>query len=423
MLLDPLLVATLVLLLTYAAIVSEKVHKTAVALAGATIMILLKIIDQEHAFEAVDFNVIFLLAGMMMIANIMRKTGIFQWTAIRSAKLARGDPFRILVLLSLVTAVTSALLDNVTTVVLVAPVTLFLAGRLEVNPVPFLIAEILASNIGGTATLIGDPPNILIGSAADLDFMAFVQHLTPVVLLILVVFVALTWFLFGKDLHVSPEVRARIMSLEESQVISDPTLLRKSLIVLGLTIIGFVLHGALGYEPATIALVGATALMIWARQEPHEVLQEVEWTTLFFFVGLFIVVGAVIEVGLISLIAQKALDLTQGSLPLTTILLLWMSALLSGIVDNIPYTATMIPLVQELGQHMPAGPLWWALALGACLGGNLTIIAASANVLVSNLAERGGHPITFRAFLVPGATVTFASVLISTVYLWLRYLL
>ncbi len=420
---DPLVIATLVFLITYAVIISEKVHKTAVALAGAIIMILIKIIDQEHAFEAVDFNVIFLLAGMMMIANIMRKTGIFQWMAIRSAKLAKGDPFRILLLLSLVTAVASAFLDNVTTVVLLAPVTLFLAGRLDVNPVPFLISEILASNIGGTATLIGDPPNILIGSAAGLDFIEFIKHLSPIVLVILLVFMPLSWFLFGRDLHVSPEIRSRIMSLDEREVISDPVLLRKSLIVLGLTIVGFVLHGALGYEPATMALAGATALIIWGRQEPHEVLQEVEWTTLFFFVGLFIVVGAVVEVGLISLLAQKALDLTQGNLPFTTILLLWMSALLSGIIDNIPYTATMIPLVQELGQHMPIGPLWWALALGACLGGNLTIIAASANVLVSDLAERGGHPITFRAFLVPGAIVTFVSIILSTVYLWLRYLL
>lgn len=421
--LDPLLIATLVFLITYAVIISEKVHKTAVALAGAIIMILIKIIDQEHAFEAVDFNVIFLLAGMMMIANIMRKTGIFQWMAIRSAKLAKGDPFRILLLLSLVTAVASAFLDNVTTVVLLAPVTLFLAGRLDVNPVPFLISETLASNIGGTATLIGDPPNILIGSAAGLDFIEFIKHLTPIVLLILLVFMPLAWFLFGRDLHVSPEVRSRIMRLDEREVISDPVLLRKSLIVLGLTVVGFVLHGALGYEPATMALAGATALIIWGRQEPQEVLQEVEWTTLFFFVGLFIVVGAVVEVGLISLVAQKALDLTQGNLPFTTILLLWMSALLSGIIDNIPYTATMIPLVQELGQHMPVGPLWWALALGACLGGNLTIIAASANVLVSDLAERGGHPITFRAFLAPGAIVTFVSIILSTVYLWLRYLL
>lgn len=420
---DPLVIATLVFLITYAVIISEKVHKTAVALAGAIIMILIKIIDQEHAFEAVDFNVIFLLAGMMMIANIMRKTGIFQWMAIRSAKLAKGDPFRILLLLSLVTAVASAFLDNVTTVVLLAPVTLFLAGRLDVNPVPFLISEILASNIGGTATLIGDPPNILIGSAAGLDFIEFIKHLSPIVLVILLVFMPLSWFLFGRDLHVSPEIRSRIMSLDEREVISDPVLLRKSLIVLGLTIVGFVLHGALGYEPATMALAGATALIIWGRQEPHEVLQEVEWTTLFFFVGLFIVVGAVVEVGLISLVAQKALDLTQGNLPFTTILLLWMSALLSGIIDNIPYTATMIPLVQELGQHMPAGPLWWALALGACLGGNLTIIAASANVLVSDLAERGGHPITFRAFLMPGAIVTFVSIVLSTVYLCLRYLL
>lgn len=418
-----MLIATLIFVLTYALIATERIHKTLAALAGAIVMILFNIVDQQEAFEAIDFNVIFLLAGMMVIADIMRKTGVFQWAAMVSAKLARGKPFLVLIYLSLITAVLSAFLDNVTTVVLIAPVTLFVAARLQVSPLPLLISEIMASNIGGTATLIGDPPNILIGSAAGLDFMSFIYNLAPIALLTLLVFLALAWLFFGRDLRTSPEVRASIMAIDETEMITDAPLLRKSLLILGLTLIGFVLHGALGYEPATIALLGATALMIVARQHPHDVLKEVEWSTLFFFVGLFILVGGVVKVGLIDLVAQGTLNLTQGNLTLTTLLLLWFSGLASGIVDNIPYTATMIPVVMELSEHMPAIPLWWALALGACFGGNLTIIAAAANVIVGNIAEQGGHRISFGTFLKYGMVATAMSLTLSTAYLWLRYLL
>ncbi len=419
---DPLVLGTGVFVVSYAAIITERVHKTVVALLGGSLVIVLKLLDQDQAFEAIDFNVIFLLAGMMILANTLAKTGVFQWLAIRAAKLARGRPFWIMVLLSSLTFVLSALLDNVTTVVLIAPVTLFLASVLGTDPRPFLITEIMASNIGGTATLIGDPPNILIGSAADLDFVAFLTNLGPVTVIIFPICLLLGWFLYRKRLHVTEEVRAAVMRMDENEALTDRDLLMKGLVVLFLTMMGFLFHGPLGYEPATVALLGASLLLLVGKQDPHEALREVEWTTLFFFVGLFIIVGAVVHVGLIKLLAQGALELSGHNLGFTAILLLWMSALLSGVIDNIPYTASMIPLVQELGAYMPVEPLWWSLALGACLGGNLTVIAASANVTVVHLAERSGYPISFRDFLLPGSLVTLISVLISTLYVWLRYL-
>ncbi|HSO28963.1 MAG TPA: ArsB/NhaD family transporter, partial [Candidatus Sulfomarinibacteraceae bacterium] len=370
-----------------------------------------------------DFNVIFLLAGMMILAGILRRTGFFQWLAIRSVKVAGGDPFRLLIVLSLITAVLSAFLDNVTTVVLLAPVTLSIAAILGVTPIPFLVSEIIASNIGGTATLIGDPPNILIGSAAGLDFAAFLVNLTPVVILILVAFIVTLRVRYRADLSVSDDLREAAMSLDEGEVISDPVLLRRSILIIGATLVGFVLHGPLGYEPATVALLGATALMLVTRMDPEGILREVEWPTLFFFVGLFMLVEGIVHVGIIDALAEGLFELTAGDLTVTTLGLLWLSGIASAIVDNIPYTATMIPVIQGLGSAgLNAEPLWWALALGACLGGNATIIGASANVVVANLAGRAGHPITFRGFLPFGVLVTLESLVISTGYVWLRYL-
>ena len=409
--------------ITYALIASERIHKTIVALAGGVMMVLLGIVTQEQAFEHIDFNVIFLLAGMMILAGIIRKTGVFGWMAIRAARIAGGEPYRILVVMSVITAVASALLDNVTTVVLVGPITLFLAARLGISPVPFLIAEILASNIGGAATLIGDPPNILIGSAAGLDFVAFLSHMAPVAVLSLVVFLVSARWLFRGFLNVDPDLQAALLNLSEREMIADPPLLRKSLAVLGLTLIGFVLHGPLGFEPATIALTGAIALMLVAREDPHEVLREVEWPTLFFFIGLFMLVAGGIEVGLIEILAEAALALTGGAVAPTAMLLLWLSSLLSGIVDNIPYTATMIPVVQRLTSESESNTLWWALAMGTDFGGNLTIIGASANVILASLAEREGHPISFWEFFKYGLPVTVGSIVLATVYIWLRYLI
>jgi len=425
--LDDLTVASLIFGLTYLVIVSERIHKTAAALAGGIAMILFRVIDQEEAFAFIDFNVIFLLVGMMVIASITGQTGAFQWLAIRSVKLARGNGTAVLILLSAITAVGSAFLDNVTMVVLMASLTLFVASTMELNPVPFLVAIIMASNVGGTATLIGDPPNILIGSAADLSFVDFLVNLGPPILLILALFLVAFYFLFRNHLVTKPEVRQRVMELDEAEVLTDRTLLRVCLLVLAGTIAGFVVAGSTDYEPATVALLGATVLLIAGRQQPHEALREVEWQTIFFFVGLFMVVGGVEEAGLLERIGRRVTDASGDNLTAATMLVLWPGALLSGIVDNIPYTAATIPVVEEVGRGVgapegSANPLWWALALGAGLGGNLTIVAASANVYVINLAERAGYKISFLSFLRYGVFATLASVTVATGYLWLRYL-
>jgi len=418
------MIAGAIFLVTYAAIASDRINKTIAALLGGLAMIVVRIIDQELAFEAVDFNVIFLLAGMMILAGILRRTGFFQWLAIRSIKVAGGDPFRLMIVLSLITAGLSAVLDNVTTVVLIAPVTLSISAILGISPIPFLVSEILASNIGGTATLIGDPPNILIGSASGLDFAAFLANMGPISVLILVVFIATLRPMFGRQLGLDADVREAAMALDESEVIADPKLLRRSIAVIAATLVGFLFHGPLGYEPATVALIGATLLMLVARIDPEAVFREVEWPTLFFFIGLFILVEGVVHVGIIDTIADGLFDLTAGDQTVTTVGLLWLSAIASAIIDNIPYTATMIPVVQSLGSAgLEIEPLWWALALGACLGGNATIIGASANVVVANLAGRAGHAITFRSFLPYGTLVVVESMVISTGYVWIRYLL
>jgi len=426
--LNDLAIASLIFSATYLLIISERIHKTTAALAGGLAMIALRILDQEEAFAAIDFNVIFLLVGMMIIANTLGKTGAFQWLAIRAAKLAKGNPIRILLFMAVITAVASAFLDNVTTVVLMAPLSIFVASILQVSPVPFLLTLIMASNIGGTATLIGDPPNIIIASEADLSFVDFLANLAPVILLILAVFLVMVFFLFRRQLQTRPELEHRIMELDESEVLTDHGLLHKSLIILALVIVGFLLHGAFDYEPATVALAGATALIIVGRQHPREALLEVEWPTIFFFVGLFMVVGGVEHAGLLEDIGKKMADASGDSLSAATMLTLWPGAILSGIVDNIPFTAAMIPVVDEVSQQLKVGgsgsnPLWWALALGAGLGGNFTIVAASANVYVIGVAERAGYKVTFVQFLRYSVLVTMVSLVIATVYVWLRYLI
>jgi len=417
------IVGLAIFVVTYVLIATERIHKTLAALAGGVLMILLGVVSQEQAFEEIDFNVIFLLAGMMILAGIVRKTGVFGWLAVRAARVAGGDPYRILVVLSLITAVASAFLDNVTTVVLVGPITLFLAARLGMNPFPFLMSEILASNIGGAATLIGDPPNILIGSAAGLDFGAFLSVMAPLSIILLAVYLVAARWLFRGLLTADPELRASFLDLDERSMITQPALLRRSLAVLGLTLIGFLLHGALHLEPATVALTGAVVLMIIARENPDEVLREVEWPTLFFFIGLFMLVAGVIEIGLIDAVADGIQTLTGGALAATSLLMLWISAFLSAIVDNIPYTATMLPVVAQLTEGQSSDAIWWALAMGADLGGNATLIGASANVILAGMAEREGHPITFGQFLRFGLPVTVGTMVIATVYLWLRFLI
>ncbi len=435
---NDLYVGTAIFLLSYAVIVTERVHKTVVALVGASLMLVLKILTQDEAFHSetygIDYNVIFLLIGMMIIINVMKETGIFQWMAIKSAKVARGEPFRLMVILSVVTAVVSAFLDNVTTVLLVAPVTLLICEALEVDVIPFLITEAIASNIGGTATLIGDPPNIMIASKADLTFMDFIYHLTPVVIVILIAYLVTLKFIFGRSLHVSDSHKERIMGMDESTAITDRPLMVKSLWVMGLTVLGFVFHHQLHFQPATIALAGAALLLLLSRAEPHKILEAVEWPTLFFFIGLFIIIGGVVKVGLIKIMSEWVLSVTQGNMFATSMIVLWFSAFASAFVDNIPYVATMNPLVIEMAKGIWPNlsgtallnnpdlmPIWWSLALGACLGGNGTLIGASANVVVAGIAEKGGRPITFMRFTKYGMPLMIESVLISTVYIWLRY--
>jgi Na+/H+ antiporter NhaD/arsenite permease-like protein len=412
-----------IFVVAYILIAIEPFDRTLIALIAGLLVVLFGIVDQHDAFAAIDLNVIFLLTGMMVIAAALAKTGFFDWLAVRSVRLSHGHPLRLLLILSVVTALLSAFLDNVTTVVLTTPITLIVSKRLGVSPMPYLIATILASNIGGTATLIGDPPNILIGSAAGLDFVDFLVNLAPVTLIIFAVYSVIIVLLFRGHLEVPQERREAAVEATEDATITDRRLLARVLIVAGLTILGFLFHSALGVEAATIALLGASAVMVVGGLDPHEMFREVEWSTLFFFVGLFVLVEAIVEVGIVTGIAEALATAAGGDATVASIGLLWFSAIGSAIVDNIPYTATAIPVVDELiASGLPAEPLWWSLALGACLGGNLTIIGASANVVVANLGIRAGHRISFFEFFRYGAVIVLMSMVICTVYVWLRYL-
>ena len=409
----------------YALIVTEKIHRTLAALLGASLVILLKLVGQREAFAFVDFNVIFLLAGMMIIANVMAKTGIFQWIAVEAVRRAEGQPYRLLLLTSVITAVVSAFLDNVTTVVLLTPITFFVAQRLGTSPVPFLISQVIASNIGGTATLIGDPPNIIIGSQMGKDFNDFLLNLTPAASAALVVYLLLARWLFRDELRAAtsvlePDDIARLVEAERK--ITDVPLMKLSLGVMALTILGFLFSRALGLEGATIAMTGAVVLMIVARVDVHEIFNTVEWPTLFFFIGLFIIVGAVVKAGIISDLATGVLASTGGRTDLAALAVLWMSGFISAIVDNIPYTVTMVPLIQQLGQSVDREPLIWALALGANLGGNATVVGASANVVVASMSEARGYPITFVQYLRYGVPATLATLVVATIDIWIRYL-
>jgi Na+/H+ antiporter NhaD/arsenite permease-like protein len=416
-------IAAAIFVAAYVLIALDRLDRTLVALLAGLTAVAVGIIDQDEAFAAIDLNVIFLLAGMMVIASALAKTGFFEWLAIRSLRVSHGEPFRLLITLSVVTAILAAFLDNVTTVVLTTPVTLSIARRLDVSPVPYLIAQILASNIGGTATLIGDPPNILIGSAAGLDFADFLLNLAPVTVLVFLAFAGIMRVAFGRSLKIPDHRREVALELTEAQTISDRPLLVRTLVVVGFTVAGFLAHSALGLEAATVALLGATVLMLVGGLHPHEALREVEWSTLFFFVGLFVLVEAIVHVGIVGGVADELARATAGDIEVASIALLWFSAIVSAIVDNIPYTATAIPVVERLVEDgLPADPLWWSLALGACLGGNLTIVGASANVVVANLSQRSGHPIRFVEFFRYGAVVVLASMSISTAYVWIRYL-
>ena len=412
----------------YVLIATEWVHRVVVALVGAGLMLLFRVVSGTEAFHSekfgIDWNVIFLLLGMMIIVGAMRHTGLFEYLAIWSAKRAEGRPFRIMVILVVITAVASAVLDNVTTMLLVAPVTVLLAERLGVPPVPFLVAEVMASNIGGMATLVGDPPNIIIGSEAGISYVEFIVNLGPLALILILVFVVLAKRLFGSALAYHPDRVEEVMALDAREALTPGPLLPRSLAVLGIVTLGFLFHGALHYEPSVVALMGAGTLLLVSRGETETFLGEVEWPTLLFFMGLFVLVGALVKVGVIDRLAELAIGLTEGNLLLAVVLIVLLSALLSAVVDNIPYVAAMAPLVAKLAGAFPAGEatvLWWALAIGADLGGNATSIGASANVVVLGVAERSGYRIRFVEFLKYGWIVTVVTLGVSLAYLWVRY--
>ncbi len=413
----------------YVLIATERIHRVAAALGGAAAMVLLGVVDAHVAFYSertgIDWNVIFLLLGMMIIVSVLKQTGVFDFVAIWSAKKTHGRPYATMVMLVVITAVASAALDNVTTVLLIAPVTLLVCERLGLDPIPFLIAEALASNIGGTATLIGDPPNIIIASRAGLSFNDFLVHLAPIVVVLMVVFIGMCRVLFRSAFTYDAARVATLMALDEREVIRDRALLLRSGIVLGAVMAGFVAHSALHVEPSLVALLGAGTLVALSKLDPAAYLEEVEWATLVFFMGLFVMVGALVEVGTIGRIGETLTDAVGDRYLLASSALLWGSALLSGIVDNIPYVATATPLVQDLvdaGQgSSEAHALWWALALGADLGGNATAVGASANVVVIGIAARNGHHISFWRFTKYGSVVALVTIAISWAYLWLRY--
>jgi Na+/H+ antiporter NhaD/arsenite permease-like protein len=415
------LLAGLILFISYVLIATEKIPKVTVAMLGAAITLILGIVPVEKAFHHIDFSVIFLLVSMMIIVHIAARSGMFNWMAIELLRLTKGKPKLVLVAMACFTAVASAFLDNVTTVILVMPITFVIAREFKIDPVPFLITEILASNIGGTATLIGDPPNIIIGSAAGLTFMDFVYELTPIVTIIFIICTALLVYMFRKELVSTPELMKHVASLDNSKTIKDKPLMIRSSIVLSLVIIGFVLHDMIHVPAYQVAFLGASVLLLF--ETPKHILHDVEWMTIFFFIGLFIIIGGLAETGGIKYLADQVLALTKGDLAFTSLLILWASGILSGIVDNIPYTVTMAPLINELEGNMSLHPLWWSLSLGACLGGNFTIIGAAANVIVSEASYAAGHPISFFRFMKYGALVSFMSLVLSSIYIYLRFLI
>jgi len=420
------LVAVFVFLFTYALIVDERIHRAVAAMIGAAIVIFLHIVPWDSLLVYLDFGTIFLLMGMMIIVNTARTSGLFEYIAIRTAKMAKGSPIKVLILFSLVTALSSAFLDNVTTVLLLTPMLLTIAKLMKLNPLPYLIAEIFASNVGGAATLIGDPPNIMIASAAGLTFNEFLMVMAPIALIDLGIVLLMMLLIYGKSMKVEPHERDVMMkamdNLDENAAIQDRSLFKKSIVTILLVVVMFFFHSLLGLEPAEVALIGAAIILFWSREPPELILEKIEWPALFFFGGLFIVVGALVQTGVISQIASAMVGLvsTTGE---AMILVVWFSAVASAIVDNIPLTAAMIPLIKDLGTTMEIYPLWWALSVGACLGGNGTAIGASANVVVLGISEREGIKISFLDFMKLGMAVMVITVAVGLGILWVMFIL
>ena len=421
--------AAIIFVVMYMVIVSEKIHRTVAAMIGAVLMMLLGILSQEVALHHVDFETLGLLVGMMVLVGVTKETGLFDYVAIKAAKSAQAEPRRILVYLCVITAVFSAFLDNVTTVLLMVPVTFSITKILKLDPMPYLLTQIIASNIGGTATLIGDPPNIMIGSAVkELTFVMFIEHLAPIAIVCMAVVLFIMATIYRKSLVTTPELQAELMQMDEKAAITDHALLKRSLFVLGLTILGFFTHSFTHIESSLIALSGGFLLLLLAGGREHLVekaMHAVEWPTIFFFIGLFIAVGGLIEVGIIAQLAETAVNATGGDLTATSLLILWMSAIISSVLDNIPFVATMIPLIQNMGAMGITNlePLWWSLALGACLGGNGTLVGASANLIVAGMAAERGVHISFVRYFKIGFPLMLLTIALSTVYVYVRYLL
>lgn len=422
--------AGIIFVVMYAVIVSEKIHRTVAAMIGAVLMMLLGIISQEVAIHHIDFNTLGLLTGMMILVGVTSHTGLFDFVAIWAAKRAKAEPKKILTYLGIITAVFSAFLDNVTTVLLMVPVTFSITKQLKLNPMPFLLTQIMASNIGGTATLIGDPPNIMIGSAVkELTFMAFIENLAPLVIIQMCVVIFIFEYMYHSELNTTPELKAELMKMDEYAALKDKVLLKKSLFVLGLTILGFFTHQLHHVESSLMALTGGFLLLLLAGGG-HELVEEtmkskVEWATIFFFIGLFIAVGGLIEVGIIGKLARAAVEITGGDVTATSLLVIWLSAIVSSVLDNIPFVATMIPLIQDMGSMGVSNlePIWWSLALGACLGGNGTLVGASANLIVAGLAAARGVRITFTDYFKVGFPIMLLTIVMATAYVYLRYLM
>ena len=416
------IIAIVIFLVTMAAIMTEKLHRTVAAVAGALLLILTGVLSVESGFSYVDLNTLVVLIGMMLFVAVVKNSGIFEYIAIKAAKIAKGRPWPLMVLFALITAVLSAFLDNVTTVLLIGPMTLAITSMLRINPIPFFMTQIMASNIGGTATLIGDPPNIMIGSAAGLSFTDFITNTGVAVLFVLAATIVCFYFIYGRKLHVEPEAMDSILQLDENKAIKDRSLLIKSVVMILLVVFGFVFHSQLHLESCTIALTAAAVMLLIGRQDVEEIVAGVEWTTILFFTGLFIVVGGLQETGVIQILANGLMDLTEGHMTLTILLILWVSAIVSSFLDNIPFVATLIPLILTMqSSGVDVTPLWWAVSLGACLGGNGTLIGASANVVLSGISNRHGFPITFASYFKVGFPLMLVSVAISTVFLLLRF--
>ena len=417
------IISIVIFLLVMVAIVSEKVHRAAASLAGAVILLVTHVLTVDSAIEHVDVNTIGVLVGMMLFVAVVKNSGLFEYIAIKSAKLTHGKPWAIMAVFTIITAALSAFLDNVTTVLLVGPMTLAITSILKVNPVPFLLTQILASNMGGTATLIGDPPNIMIGSEAGLGFADFILNTAPVIVIIMAASLLCFYLMFGRKLKVSNDAMQAVMELDENRAIKDKSLLIKSVVMIGLVVIGFMFHSSLGMESCTIALLAAVIMMIVGKQDVEDVIMGVEWSTILFFIGLFVVVGGMEETGVIDQLATLLIGMTGGNMMLTMLIILWVSAIVSSVLDNIPFVATLIPMILAIQAEsgMDVTPLWWALSLGACLGGNGTLIGASANVVLSGISNKNGYPITFMSYLKVGFPMMILSVAISMVYLLLRF--